>query len=249
MRTTLCLCTMLTLGLTNAVHAQRGNYDREEPRVIVYENADFRGGSLALYPGDRIDNLNDARFSNGKLVNDQISSVRVLGGASIMLFDDYDMNGQVLHASEDIRNFARRAQPDSPHMWNDRISSLRVIKEKRGSAEGGIIRENPEEMIRKSYQDVLGRAADPDGLDYYRGLVLDQGWTERMVRRHMQESDEYRHGVVDRMIGRAYQDVLKRDPDPAGLANYRRLIIERDWSDRQLREDLRKSSEYREQTK
>lgn len=249
MKTTLCLSALLTFGVFPSAYAQRDYRHHSEPRVIVYEDSNFRGGSLTLYPGDRIDDLEDARFDNGKKLNDQISSVRVVGGAAIMLFDDYNMQGYILRTASPIRNLADRDQPGAQHVWNDRISSLRVMGQRHGG--GGNYRPNPKpevnpnSMIRKAYQEVLSRSADPDGLSYYRGLVIDQGWTDRMVRRHMMESDEYRHEVVDKMIHDAYQDVLKREPDPSGLANYRRLIIEKGWSERQLRHELRKSSEFR----
>lgn len=250
MKPTLCLSALLMVGVVSSAYAQRDYHHRDEPRVIVYEDSDFRGGSLTLYPGDLIDNLNDVSFDNGKKLNDQISSVRVIGDVAIMLFDDYNMQGYTLRTASDIRNLADRDQPGDQHAWNDRISSLRVMGQRYGA--GRNYRPNPQpevnpnEMIRTAYQEVLRRSADPDGLSYYRGLVIDQGWTDRMVRRHMMESAEYRQEVVDQMIRDAYQDVLKREPDPSGLANYRRLIIEENWSERQLRAELRKSPEYRE---
>jgi hypothetical protein len=100
-------------------------------------------------------------------------------------------------------------------------------------------------MIKKAYREVLRRPADPEGLRYYSSLVIDQGWSDRMVRRHLQRSVEYRSESVDRIIRRAYQDILNRKPDAIGLANYRRLMINKNWSEQRLRDDLRRSAEYR----
>jgi hypothetical protein len=185
--------------------------------------------------------LRDVRFSNGKRVNDRISSVRIEGGASIALYDDYNFDGQVLRTTTAIRNLAFRQMPDIKIPWNDRISSLKVMAERRPGLSGPAV----DPMIKQAYRDVLGRDADPEGLRYYRGLAIDQGWTDRMVREHMRNSDEYRREAVDRIIDRAYQDVLGRAPDPNGRAKYRQLMLRKNWSESQLRETLRSSPEYR----
>jgi len=111
-----------------------------------------------------------------------------------------------------------------------------------------VVIENPDRMISKAYEDVLGRPVDPQGMRYYRGLVIDQGWSERMVRDHLRDSDEYRGETVDRIIRRAYQDVLNREPDPAGMASYRRMMIYENWTERQVRDNMRSSAEYRNRT-
>jgi hypothetical protein len=48
------------------------------------------------------------------------------------------------------------------------------------------------------------------------------------------------------IVRRAYQDVLERDPDPVGMRTYRSRIIDDGWSEQQVREDLRRSPEYRQ---
>ena len=53
-------------------------------------------------------------------------------------------------------------------------------------------------------------------------------------------------GNVDRIISRAYQDMLGRDPDQAGLREYRRRRIDDGWSEADVREALRRSPEFRE---
>jgi hypothetical protein len=53
----------------------------------------------------------------------------------------------------------------------------------------------------------------------------------------------------DVIVERAYQDILERDPDPAGLRTYRSRIIDDGWTEQQVREALRNSPEYRAQTR
>ncbi len=230
---------------------RRDHFDRQGPRVIIYEDANFRGESITLYLGERMDNLKRVRFDRGMIINDQISSVRVLGGATVLLYDHPYMRGQVLRVTEDIRNLDHRMMPDTHIPWNDRVSSLRVGGSGyHGSdhSDGPPVIKNPDRMIKKAYREVLDRPADPKGLRYYRGLVIDQGWSDRMVRNHLRDSDEYRGETVDRIIRRAYRDILNRDPDPSGLATYRSLMNRRNWTERQVRDQLRNSAEYRNQS-
>jgi hypothetical protein len=47
------------------------------------------------------------------------------------------------------------------------------------------------------------------------------------------------------MVRRAYQDILHREPDEAGLRLYRSRVIDDGWSEQQVREALRSSPENR----
>src|SRR5262249_41377985 len=50
----------------------------------------------------------------------------------------------------------------------------------------------------------------------------------------------------ERIVRRAYQDILEREPDPTGMRIYRSHIIDDGWTETQVREALRNSPEYRE---
>jgi hypothetical protein len=110
----------------------------------------------------------------------------------------------------------------------------------------------PEAIIRRAYRDILDRNPDPEGMSAYRSKIIDQGWSEQDVREALRNSPEYQSGGVrnssaDRIVRRAYQDVLHRDPDPAGLEQYRRNIVERGWDEQDVRTALRRSPESRGQ--
>ena len=51
----------------------------------------------------------------------------------------------------------------------------------------------------------------------------------------------------ERIVRRAYQDILQREPDQAGMRLYRSRIIDDGWSEQQVREALRNSPEYKQQ--
>lgn len=108
----------------------------------------------------------------------------------------------------------------------------------------------PAAAVRSAYQDILGRDPDEEGLRNYRQKMIREGWSEQDVRDDLRRSDEYasserRTASADRIIRRAYLDVLKREPDADGLQTYRREILENGWEYHDLRQVLARSEERR----
>jgi Peptidase inhibitor family I36 len=238
----LCLGLGLFLPFARAEHRDNDR-DRHEPRIILYQHADFQGSFLVLYPGDSIDNLSGKNYPNGGGLNDTISSVRVEGGAAVFVYEQARFRGAVMRVTENARDLTARSLPDNPKLsWNDRISSFRV--EGTRSRRDGEREADVDVVIKRAYQDLLGRAPDPTGLRYYHGAMIDQGWTERMVRDHIRRGEEFRREGADRIIRRAYQDLLGREPDENGLRNYRKKMIDHDWSETEVRDNIRRSQEY-----
>ena len=107
----------------------------------------------------------------------------------------------------------------------------------------------PNAAVRSAYIDVLGREPDAEGLREYRTRMVRDGWTEQDVREALRKSDEYasiRTESADRIVRRAYLDVLRREPDPEGLAAYRQQVIENGWEYHDVRTALRRSPERRQ---
>jgi hypothetical protein len=131
--------------------------------------------------------------------------------------------------------------------WTERDirDDLRTRNDYRSYSNGGDV----ERIIRRAYQDVLHRDPDQQGLRNYRSLMIDKGWTEQDVRNALRDSEEHRsvgQASADRIIQRAYQDVLGRDPDPNGLSSYRNQILNNGWDEHDVRAALMKSPEYRQ---
>jgi hypothetical protein len=244
--TRLLLITGLLLPAFGPAQPRQHPGDRETdryrgPRVILYQDADFRGDSLVVYAGESLENLSRLTFPGGGKINDRISSIRVEGGTEVCVFTNAQFRGEVMRLTENVRDLTGRLLPGSVSAsWNDRISSLRVEIRRRDEA-----REEPDLVIKRAYLDLLSREPDPGGLHTYRNLIIDQGWTGRMVRDHIRHSDEFRREGADHIVRRAYLDVLGREPDPTGLKHYRRKLLEKDWTEGDVRDDLRRSEEFK----
>ena len=121
-----------------------------------------------------------------------------------------------------------------------RTDYRRISKERNADAEL---------IIGRAYEDVLGRAPDAGGLRDYRLKMIDQGWTEQDVREDLRKSPEYnstqgQQQAADRIIRRAYQDLLGREPDPNGLWHYRSQVTDNGWDEQDVRRAIMKSPEY-----
>jgi hypothetical protein len=107
----------------------------------------------------------------------------------------------------------------------------------------------PNEKITRAFVRVLGREPDlGPSCDPFRRLVLDRGYTEEDLVQHLRRSDEFKERTKE-LVRRAFLDLLGREPDPQGLEHYRRALLERGWSEEQMRESIRRSPEFRDRTK
>jgi TorA maturation chaperone TorD len=108
---------------------------------------------------------------------------------------------------------------------------------------------DPDKVVRRAYEDILHREPDQEGLRHYRTEMIDNGWTEQDVRQALRKSTEHdsvSQSSADRIVRRAYQDILGREPDYNGLVQYRNQITDHGWDEHDVREALRKSPEYRQ---
>jgi TorA maturation chaperone TorD len=109
--------------------------------------------------------------------------------------------------------------------------------------------EDPDRIVRRAYQDILHREPDPEGLRLYRSRIIDDNWTEYQVREALRKSPEHAQRSsesADKIVRRAYQDILGREPDTNGLYSYRNKVLNQGWDEHDVREALRKSPEYRQ---
>ncbi len=110
---------------------------------------------------------------------------------------------------------------------------------------GPVSAQDPTAVVERAYEDILGRKADKAGMRMFRSKMIDDGWTEKQVREALRKSPESNKQGSDDIIKRAYEDLLGRQPDRGGLQLYREKISKDHWSEKQVRDSLRESQEYK----
>lgn len=218
----------------------RRGESRGRPRVTFYEHADFRGGSFTVDVGEVVENLTRLRFSNGASMNDRISSFRIEGDAELEVFHDAGFRGGRERFRHSVANLG-----DSAPGWNDAISSARVERSRGGGVDPARRDHRQiDAMIRRAYRDILLRDPDEGGLRDYRRHIINDRWTDEQLRHSLRESDEFR-AVADRIITKAYRELLRRDPDDRELRRMRDQMIRRSWGEEDVRRAVRQSGDNR----
>jgi Peptidase inhibitor family I36 len=124
-----------------------------------------------------------------------------------------------------------------PSGANDRVSSIRIF----GRADVRVYRDSRfrGESLRltSSVRDLESEGFD-DAISSVRVEGRSSGGGSSGGRSGSQNPEL--------IVQRAYQDILERDPDPAGMRIYRSHVIDDGWTEQEVREDLRRSPEYRE---
>lgn len=107
---------------------------------------------------------------------------------------------------------------------------------------------NVEALVRRAYVEELGREPDAEGLRVYTRAARERGWTLRELRTELRNSPEARERLNREIVVRAYRDLLGREPDEAGLRDYLRRLRD-GWSEKQVRDSLRASEEFKARSK
>src|SRR6266849_3829489 len=113
-KTILCGIALCSLFRAEAASAQP-RWGRERlPKIgaCFYERLNFDGRYFCVKPGERLSSLPSD-------MDDEISSLRVVGSAEVIIFSDKNMRGRSARFTADERNLRREG-------WNDQISSLEV---------------------------------------------------------------------------------------------------------------------------
>ena len=239
------------LAVPAAVSAQRWGRERfPQSGACFFRDAYFEGDYFCVGAGDEVPRLPDD-------LNDEISSIMVFGRAEVMVFKDSRFRGGSVRFNYSVEDL-------DDYDWNDRISSLQVRFLQRRDRFGDLSddrrgrdrrAEDPDRIIRRAYQDVLGRDPDEGGLRQYRSRIIDDGWTEGQVRESLRNSPEYRDKITmtrakaEDIVRRAYLAVLKREPDAAGSEGYIVSVMRDNWSQQDVERELRKSSEFRDRNR
>jgi hypothetical protein len=278
-RTTSTVFAMAALlAIPSAAMAQRwGRAPFPGSGACFFQGPDFRGDYFCVSSGDEVGRLPEE-------MNDEISSIRLFGRAEVIVFGGERFRGGWARFDRSVRDLRDIG-------WNDQVSSLRVgfewrepeFRERWGYFRGdrddrgrfdrddrgerrddrGERRDDrggrPDErragdvdaIVRRAYQDLLGRDPDDGGLRQYRARIIDDGWSEQQVRDSIRSSSEYRDRTTmtvpkaQQIVRQAYLNVLKREPDP-GSQGFVDRVFRDHWSQEQVENELRKSPEFRQ---
>ena len=212
-------------------------------RASFYTERDFRGECLVVEATTAIDNLEFVRDPRNRPFNDRFRSVRLEGPIRVAVFEHSQFRGAA--------TWINRTTPDlsayylgqtNAITWDRAISSLQVEPAPTGPVFYDWSPRDADRAIRAAYRDIINRDPDADGLRFYRGRLLDAGWSEPQLRDALRRSDEFRSRDFEAIVRRIYREVLGRDPDASGLAAYARALS-RGQTESELRAELRRSKE------
>jgi len=281
-RTTSTVFAMAALlALPSAAMAQRwGRAPFPGSGACFFQGPEYRGDYFCVASGDDLRRIPDE-------MNNEISSIRLFGRAEVIVFGGERFRGGWARFDRSIRDLRDVG-------WDDQISSIRVgydwrepefrehwgvfdgdrddrerfdrgDRDNRGRFDrddrdrgrfengrrddGGV--GDADGIVRRAYQDLLGRDPDDAGLRQYRARIIDDNWNERQVRDSIRSSPEYRERTTmtipkaQQIVRQAYLNVLKREPDP-GSQGYVDRVFRDHWSQEQVENELRKSPEFRQ---
>jgi len=198
------MTTVLVLGAACFIaaapaYAQRwGRGPTPRSGVCFYQDINYGGQYFCSAAGTSAPSV-----SSGN--NDEISSIRLFGDAVTTVYRDPNFRGQsrVIDSSvSDLRGVG----------FNDRISSYQVdayrgnsrnsdraVPRRSNGTFGSTVQRNDsrsyrdaEQIVRRSYQSVLGRDPDESGLRNWTQQVIDNNWNQQDLERALRQSDEYR---------------------------------------------------------
>jgi hypothetical protein len=162
----------------------------------------------------------------------------------VVFFSEPNFRGEsfIVESGGVVENLSRL--PRQRGSWNDGISSFRIegIATVVAHADAGL--RGPRLESSSSLGDLVAerRPGHPEA-------TWDRAISSLRVvppRSHRHDPEPgYDRRAAENIVRRAYRDILARDPDPDGLRSYRDRLVRGDWSEDDVRADIRRSQEFR----
>ena len=86
--------------------------------ACFYNDRNFAGNYICMRRGESRNELGN--------LGDDISSIRIFGGARVLFYEDRDFRGRSGSTARDVPDLRQFNVQGSSHTWNNRISSVRV---------------------------------------------------------------------------------------------------------------------------
>ncbi len=100
------------------------NSSRRTNRVILYENAGYRGHNLELYAGQNIADLSHYQTGSDRSFDELISSVKIYGDVTLVLYEHADFHGDRVYLHNSMNDFSGEAFTLA---FDDEVSSVEVL--------------------------------------------------------------------------------------------------------------------------
>jgi len=151
MKQFLALATVAFSGLLAIPQANAAvQFGRGDERVCLYQDIHYEGWAECYRPGDQVSSMRDH--------NNKVSSIRIYGRATVVVYDSTDFRGQSVEFTSDVPDLALRSFTGS-RSWNDKIESFEIayVNDRRspgfGSAGPGSTRAQEPESGICVYED------------------------------------------------------------------------------------------------
>src|SRR5204863_6021975 len=117
MKQILVLAAMLLYGLPVVPPNAAAQFGRGDDRVCLYQDIHYEGWAECYRPGDQVPTMRDH--------NNNVSSIRIYGRATIIVYDNTDFRGQSAEFTSDVPDLGLRSFIGS-RSWSDKIGSFEV---------------------------------------------------------------------------------------------------------------------------
>lgn len=195
--------------------------------VTFYTEPNFRGEALTVEAGASVENLDRMARSNQKPWTASISSVQVAGAARATVFSAPGFGGDRVEITRSIADlYAEPRGRDGSATWDRSIASLAVTGPQRA-------------VVTQAPPPPPPLPAEPPPTT----VVVVPRPPPPVVLREVRPRLDRR--TADMLIERAFREVLDRPADPEGLRTYRNRLMNEGWTERQMIENLQRSSEAR----
>lgn len=162
----------------------------------------------------------------------------------VVFYSEPNFRGEsfVVESGAAVENLARL--PRSRGSWNDGISSFRIEGIATVVAHVDANLRGPRFESSSNVADLVAerRVGHPEAT-WDRVISSLRVVPPRSYRADPEPG--YDRRAADNIVQRAYRDILGRDPDPDGSRSYRDKLVRGDWSEDDVRADLRRSHEFR----
>lgn len=192
-------------------------------RVTFYTEPNFGGESLVIEAGASVDNLGQLMRASQRPWAYVISSVRVDGAAVASVYSAAGFSGHRLDLNRNVPDLYAEPRGTEGANWDRAIASVTVTSPARATPPA--VPPPPVETAPPTVVVVPPPPPPP---------VIVHEVRPRMDRR-----------TAEMIVQRAFREVLNRPADPEGLRTYRDRLILEGWTERQVIQQLQRSSEAR----